>query len=447
MVNITVDFANTCGEIKAMNGVNNGPVGSAVRKTSAFGLYKDLEISYARLHDSSFHDSYGGEHTIDVHRIFKNFDADENDPASYLFGPSDEYIASIIAAGTKPFYRLGASIEHHHKVGTHPPKDYTKWARICEHIIMHYNEGWANGFNYDIEYWEIWNEPECSNGDGTNPCWQGTEEEFIDFFEIAAKHLKGRFPNLKFGGPAFCGAWFTDFRDAFLRAVSERKIPLDFYSYHAYVRFPEAIYDSTVVAREMLEKYGLKDVELVLDEWNYVRGWTGDDYKYSMKCINGLKGSSLVAGAMCAGQASSLGKLMYYDARPNAWCGLYDQFTEPQKTYHVFKLFKELRKLGTYVKTDYATDNIYTCAATDGEVGMIFATNYSEHDTDFHQNVAFNIENLFAPQLTKVQIWKIDENNNGEAILYDEHYYEEKPVIRVHMRLFETYLIKIIPVY
>ena len=78
---------------------------------------------------------------------------------------------------------------------------------------------------------------------------------------------------------------------------------------------------------------------------------------------------------------------------------------------------------------------------------MIFATNYSEHDCDFHQNVAFNIENMFAPRLTKVQIWKIDEENNGDAILYDEHYYEEKPVIRIHMKLFETYLIKIIPVY
>ena len=41
-----------------------------------------------------------------------------------------------------------------------PPKDFQKWAEICEHIIMHYNEGWANGFHYGIKYFEVWFEPD-----------------------------------------------------------------------------------------------------------------------------------------------------------------------------------------------------------------------------------------------------------------------------------------------
>lgn len=36
--------------------------------------------------------------------------------------------------------------------------------------------------------------------DGSNPCWQGTKEQFWDLFEIAAKHLKKTFPDLKIGG-------------------------------------------------------------------------------------------------------------------------------------------------------------------------------------------------------------------------------------------------------
>ena len=131
MENIRIAFANTCGPIKPMNGVNNGPLGSYVRKTSGFQLYQDLEIPFARLHDASFCATDGGEYSVDVHRVFPNFDANENDPASYVFGPTDEYIASIVAAGTKPFYRLGASIEHGRKRGTYPPKDFAKWARIC----------------------------------------------------------------------------------------------------------------------------------------------------------------------------------------------------------------------------------------------------------------------------------------------------------------------------
>ena len=92
MVNVTVDFKKTCGEIKAMNGVNNGPLGSCVRKTSGFELYKNLEIPYARLHDSAFSETYGGEYSVDVHRVFPDFDADENDPASL----SEDAVYSIL---------------------------------------------------------------------------------------------------------------------------------------------------------------------------------------------------------------------------------------------------------------------------------------------------------------------------------------------------------------
>ena len=27
-------------------------------------------------------------------------------------------------------------------------------------VIKHYNSGWANGYHYNIKYWEIWNEPD-----------------------------------------------------------------------------------------------------------------------------------------------------------------------------------------------------------------------------------------------------------------------------------------------
>ncbi|MBI4578450.1 MAG: hypothetical protein HY718_02035 [Planctomycetes bacterium] len=42
-------------------------------------------------------------------------------------------------------------------------KDFAKWAKICVNIIRHYNEGWADGFHYNIRYWEIWNEPNVGN--------------------------------------------------------------------------------------------------------------------------------------------------------------------------------------------------------------------------------------------------------------------------------------------
>ena len=54
------------------------------------------------------------------------FDADVNDPESYWFEPTDDYIKNTNAAGTQTFYRLSAAIEHWYKYGTRVPKDFTK---------------------------------------------------------------------------------------------------------------------------------------------------------------------------------------------------------------------------------------------------------------------------------------------------------------------------------
>ena len=108
MERVTVDFAKSCGKIKPMNALNNGPAGSRVRKTSNFDAYSTAKIPFARLHDTSF----AGEWLVDVHRIFRDFDADENDPKNYVFGPTDIYLQNVEAAGTKVYYRLGAAIEH-----------------------------------------------------------------------------------------------------------------------------------------------------------------------------------------------------------------------------------------------------------------------------------------------------------------------------------------------
>ena len=209
MTELKVNFKKSLGKIKPMNAVNNGPTRGPrmFSKSGNFEKYAAAGIPYARNHDAAFCASYGGEHTVDINAIFPNFDADVNDPASYDFACTDESVLVTLDAGTKTFFRLGQSIEHQiKKHNTLPPRDYQKWAEICEHIIMHYTEGWADGFELDMPYWEIWNEPDLDTDDSPNKrTWGGTEAEFFDMYEIAAKHLKSRFPHLKIGGPAIAG--------------------------------------------------------------------------------------------------------------------------------------------------------------------------------------------------------------------------------------------------
>jgi len=443
MLKLKVDFTKTNGEIKRMNAVNNGPTAPNIRKApTSFDVYKALNIPYARNHDASFFNGYGGEHTVDVHRIFRNFDADENDPESYIFEPTDKYIKTTLDAGTKTFYRLGASIEHEYKFGTRVPKDFAKWARICEHIIRHYNEGWADGFAYGIEYWEIWNEPECANSPTNHPCWQGTPEQFIELYCTAASHLKKCFPHLKIGGPAFCAPWPDSFRDAFLDRIARENVPLDFYSYHLYAkemyRFEEAI----TAAREELDKRGLKNTETILNEWNYIRGWNGEDWMYSLRAEKGVKGASFIAAAMSIGQALPLDMLMYYDARPCGMNGLFAAGTyEPLKGYYSFVMFDKLVKLGKYAECEYKMDDVYTCAATDGKDGAVMLTYYSEDDTAEMKTVELEIKGNCTK--SKAELYLLDENNDLKLMSY-QYFTTDRFALILDMKVHTSVMIRVV---
>ena len=227
----TLRFQNTDTEkgFKPLHATNGGPWTKRPRDASLRSNFLEFEaakLPFVRNHDSNLagHNVYGAPFVHDIHVLFPNFDADENDPASYDFACTDDNVLTCLDAGSETFFRLGESIEHQVKKHTTiPPKDFSKWARICEHVIRHYNEGWADGFHLNIQYWEIWNEPDL----GTN-LWNGTKEEFFDLFAIAAKHLKSCFPHLHIGGPAL--AKKEDWAEEFLACMQERHVPLDFFS-------------------------------------------------------------------------------------------------------------------------------------------------------------------------------------------------------------------------
>jgi len=382
-IHVNADFSTITGSIKPMHSVNNGP--ASIRGNGNDGYFRDAAIPFARNHDANFAPSYGAPHTVDIIAIFPDFDADENDPASYDFHLTDEYNERIMAAGTKVFYRLGNKIEHESKrYGAIPPKDPHKWARICEHIIRHMNEGWADGHHYGIEYWEIWNEPDLHP-----QCWDGPEDKFFELFEIAARHLKACFPNLKIGGPAVTGVGNKRFVIPFFDYITRDKsnpVPLDFFSFHCYARTPLDIRWNAVEARRILDEYGYTDTETILNEWNYVKAWQPADVMlYSYRVIPSLKGSSFVAGSMLACQHSPLDHLMYYDARINTgWNGLFDALSQtPLKPYYAIRGFGTLYKLKNEVSCDSDCGDVYAAAAVsdDGQEAALLLTYYKDHES------------------------------------------------------------------
>ena len=385
---VAVDFAAACGPVKPMNAVNNGPVGGSAdsaRHHGNFLEYRAARIPFARTHDAAEYIVYGGDHVADVTAMFPNFDADENNPKNYDFTVTDAYLSNMRAAGTEPFVRLGQRIEHAAKrYNVWPPKDFAKWARICEHIIRHYNYGWADGHRWSIKYWEIWNEPDIDmdwqTKKGMPNQWGGTPEEFFRFYETAAKHLKGKFPELKIGGPALAG--HLDYGARFLKYQHEHGTPIDFFSWHIYTNNPRSMSERARKVREIMARNGYGDAESILNEWNYVKGWS-DAYHYSITQLAGQKGGALVAAGMIACQYAPVDMLMYYDAKPDAhFNGMFDKTTlRPLPAYYALYAWGQFAKCTTAVKVSADVPDIFAAAAR-GANGkrMLYLARYADDE-------------------------------------------------------------------
>ncbi|MEE1225263.1 MAG: hypothetical protein UH081_08400 [Clostridia bacterium] len=440
MKNISIDFTQNCGIVKPMHAVNNGPSHKFAvdQRISNLEAYREAGIPYARNHDAAFWSTYGGEHTVDISAIFPDFDKDPYDPESYDFVLTDEYLQVIQAAGAECFYRLGAKIEHNKKkYGTLPPKDFKKWAVICEHIIRHYNYGWADGFEMNIKYWEIWNEPDLDDDDSAHKrCWGGTKKQFFEFYNIAAAHLKKCFPELKIGGPALAHnlEWGKEF-------LAQLEFEPDFFSWHIYSSEPKKIIDRANIIKGLLEENGFTKTESILNEWNYVRGWTGDEWIYSLETEKNLKGSSFVAGTMCLSQYSSIDMLMYYDARPCGMNGMFDMrlISRCLKGYYPFKMFNTLYKMGNCAPVE-CEENLYACAAMDGDKAAVMFTHYNDDENTPETEVKLNINGFNSADGVRAKYYILDEAHDM-SLIREETFCGNSFATVLNAPLYGTYLV------
>ena len=422
MAKISVRFSEPVGPMKPMHGVNNGPL-TCNFTCDARALFREAGIPYSRLHDTEY--PFGSGEFVDVPCIFKDFERDPDDPTAYNFALTDLYLKAIEEAGTKIIYRLGVTIEHNPvKVHIWPPKDNLKWARICEHIIRHYNEGWADGFHMGIEYWEIWNEP--------NHCkdlkmWGGTAEEFAELYATAAEHLKKCFPDCRIGGPAFSSP-DSEFVQNFFRALTKdgRRPPMDFYSWHGYVDTIEKAVERSRMAERVLAQYGYTGAEHIYDEYNYVKTWS--DMGVNVAVIQNLPGAAFTAAMMAAMQNTCVSKLCYYDAQmkmAGSWCGLFERGRgkrvnggmnglTPRKPYFAFKAFNEVYKCGTQRALESDDDRLYAVAAYDGTQGALLISSYADPDECPEvKEVSVSVEGLAGKTAS---VYVLDESTSLEKV-------------------------------
>ena len=346
---VVVDFSRTNGVIRPLHGVNLGPL--CYRGMVDLSSYhRELRLPLTRLHDVVWVNA----DAVDISTIFRDFRNDPLRPESYEFAPTDDYIYAIVQAGSPILYRLGESIEHTpRKYRVHPPSAPAKWAQVCCQIIQHYNEGWNHGFHHGIKYWEIWNEPENQPA-----MWTGTEQQFFELYEITAKAIKSRWPELKVGGPSvgYTGRFHDgqfepgDFLRRFLEFCRDHQVPLDFFSWHGYAGDPADYASRARALRQLLDANGFTRTESHLNEWNYLpdedwqpmmpkgQGVMREQWTARMR---GPEGAAFAAWTLMALQDAPVDMANFYTAEIQAF-GMFNFNGVPQKTYYAFRAFREL---------------------------------------------------------------------------------------------------------
>jgi xylan 1,4-beta-xylosidase len=285
-VEIDVDASGNVGWIRSLQGVNGGPFPLGSDIVPLYEQYRQIGVDFVRTHDDHL--------AFDIGVVFPNMKADPSREASYDFGSTDSEVQGIISVGAQILYRLGYSGGESSEV----PTDYAQFAEICKHIVMHYNQGWANGFQYGIRYWEIWNEPNMGD------FWKGTPEQYFELYDTVARTLKAADSEIRVGGPAvILGRVFVL---EFLEFCRANKSPLDFLSWHIYPENqPYLVAEAALQIQDLLRRYGFENIENFITEWNFSASGSSAE-------LSNARGASWASSVLVYLQDTSVSRAFWY---------------------------------------------------------------------------------------------------------------------------------------
>ena len=408
---LTVDFGAQTGKIRPeLHSSGFGPMICSYGEATKSDI-KSMNFKFARTHDWALINK--GERVCDYYHMFPLFHLDAKDPSNYVFGPTD-YLLQLTreGLGEEIFFRLGASIEHSgEKVHFNAlmPSDFDKVAEVFAGTVRHYNQGWANGFNWDIKYWEIWNEP-----DGWKNMWcppEGTagltgkelakkqeflKREFVRFYVTVLKRLKAEFgDSIKVGGPALRDlnvVWIKEL----LKACKAEGVAPDFISWHDYIDDPMQINREAETARKICDSFGFKKCELIVNEWHYLGrhyGWSGlrsSDSAVRTKAVkgpyghNGIHSTAFTLATLINLQRSELSQAYFYGCSHVGSWGYKDELAHKYKVYYGLKLFGDIVRDYTEICASESKGEITTFAVkNDAGKKALLVADYGGRGLDY----------------------------------------------------------------
>ncbi len=356
---VTVDFASVTGQIKPLHGMCNGPLSPGADLSE---LFRAMGVPQVRFADA------GGKQAglyVNVSAIFPDTSADEYDPGSYRFAPTDALIKAALESGAGIVYRLGESDNGWHYAF---PENADKWVRVCTNIIRHYNDGWADGMHAGIQCFEVWATPDAMKDVGNAAVFA--------FYEKVAHGVKSYDPTLQVGGMGF--ADYGAMAREFIKYCKKKQVPLDFVSVCAYGETPDAALAGAGKLSAYLQKSDMAHLPIHISEWNCARPDAGvltpAQKQEAYERLHSLGGAIFCASALLKMQnAFGIESATYYDAQPDisALCGICDRFGNPAKPSHAFRAYDVLYRQGSAVYCDAQGSGVDAAASIGDRAGAV----------------------------------------------------------------------------
>jgi len=145
-----------------------------------------------------------------------------------------------------------------------------EWDRFVRKLVKQYQGR--------IHHWIIWNEPDVWDSTHPGSTWNGTVEDFVTLHKTAYFAIKAVDPTAKVYLPGLTWWWDDEYdREQYLErmlklitadpAAAQNGYYFDGVVYHLYYK-PAQIFDVLSQVRRMLNRYGLRDKTIWLNETN-----------------------------------------------------------------------------------------------------------------------------------------------------------------------------------
>jgi len=240
----------------------------------------DVEKAYLRLNPS------GTQQRLEHWIHFMEPENDNNDPFTFDWDniqvnrmirfseTSEQLIERIHELGMEPLVLLGYTANWLNTTdGGNTVDNYDEWAEFTSAVATVYMDSERGAKTSDYQkahYFQLWNEPNFH-------FWEGTDEQFFDLYNTAAKRLNEEYPSLMIGGPTSTNATAyhdkdpVDYMSKFLENCGMYTDYLIFHHYGPEAEGTEALFDyfDTYLAlfKEMTENPNGKIMMTELDAW------------------------------------------------------------------------------------------------------------------------------------------------------------------------------------